>query len=222
MGRHHYSDRQGRGHGRRGRPGPVPTTMSKATTGTTAWAVHNLKSRQTDPETTGPAAVPESESQLGERFFERVRMFAWHRLRERSAAEDVAQETFIKAYRSIGGFRGDASLGTWLIAIARKTAAQWYRRRKVEHDPDQVKEPAVGNTDAALDHLEIRSAVAGLPEHYREVVVLRYTNQLDLNEISSVTGVSRSAVGVRLHRARQLLRDALGAARKQEVCRDEL
>lgn len=153
---------------------------------------------------------------------DQVFRFALYMLPSRQDAEDVAQETFIKAYRNIGGFRGDASLGTWLMAIARKTAASWYRGRKVEHDLDQVIEPAVGDTDTLLAHLEIRSAVAELPEHYREIVVLRYTNQLDLNEISALTGVSRNTVGVRLHRARQLLRDTLVATREQEVCRDEL
>jgi len=160
--------------------------------------------------------------ELIRKYQDQVFRFALYMLPSRQDAEDVAQDTFIRAYRSIGRFRGDASLGTWLIAIARKTAAQWYRRRKVERDIDHVKEPAIDDTDTVLAHLEIRSAVARLPELYREIVVLRYTNQLDLKEISAVIGVSVTAVGARLHRARQMLRDALGDTRRQEVCRDEL
>jgi RNA polymerase sigma-70 factor (ECF subfamily) len=156
------------------------------------------------------------------KYQDQVFRFVLHMLPSRQDAEDTAQETFIKAYRNIGKFRGDASLGTWLIAIARKTVAQWYRGRKAEHSLDQAEEPVGDDTDTLLAHLEIRSAVAKLPELYREVVVLRYANQLDLNEISAATGLSRNAVGVRLHRARQMLRDALGAARPQEVCPDEL
>ena len=68
----------------------------------------------------------------------------------------------------------------------------------------------------------MRSAVAKLPESYREIIILRYTNQLDLKEIGAVTGLSPNAVGARLHRARQALRDALGPTYRQEVCQDEL
>ena len=160
--------------------------------------------------------------QLVRAYQDDVFRFALCMLPSRQDAEDVAQDTFIRAYRSIGRFRGDASLKTWLIAIARKAAATWYRRHRGELDLDHAREPAADNTDALLDQIELRSAVANLPERYREVVVLRYTNQLDLNEISAVVGASRSAVGVRLHRARQMLREALGATRKREVCQDEL
>ena len=149
--------------------------------------------------------------ELIRKYQDQVFRFALYMLPLRQDAEDVTQETFIKAYRSIGRFRGSASLGTWLIAIARTTVAQWYRRRKLVQNLDEVKETAVaGDTDTFLAHLEVRSAVAKLPESYREIVVLRYTNQLDLNEISAVIGISRSAVGARLHRARRMLRDALG------------
>ena len=156
------------------------------------------------------------------KYQDQVFRFALYMLPSRQDAEDVAQETFLMAYRSIGRFRGSASLGTWLIAIARTTAAQWYRRRKLEQNLDEVREPAAGDTNTFLADLEVRSAVAKLPERYREIVVLRYTNQLDLNEISAVTGLSRNAVGARLHRARQVLRDVLGPMCRQEVCRDEL
>jgi RNA polymerase sigma-70 factor (ECF subfamily) len=160
--------------------------------------------------------------ELIRRHQDQIFRFALYMLPSRQDAEDVTQETFIAAYRSIGGFRGHASLGTWLAAIARRAAAQWYRRRKFERPLDEVQEPAEDDTDTLLAHLELRSAVAQLPEPYREIVILRYTNQFGLDEISAVTGLSRGAVATRLHRARRILRDALGPSRQQEVCHDEL
>ena len=148
--------------------------------------------------------------ELIRKYHDQVFRFALGMLPSHQDAEDVAQDTFIKAYRGIGMFRGSASLGTWLITIARTTVAQWYRRHKFEQNLDETAEMSAGDADTFLAHMEVRSAVAKLPESYREIIVLRYTNQLDLNEIALVVGISTNAVGARLHRARQMLRDALG------------
>lgn len=156
------------------------------------------------------------------KYQDQIFRYALHMLPSRQDAEDVAQETFIGAYRSLKGFRNESSFNTWLIAIARTRVAHWYRRRKIEYDLDETQEPATYDNDALLEHMEIRSAVAELPERYREMIVLRYENQLDLGEISAVTGLSRNVVGTSLHRARQMLRKILGNTNRQEVCRYEL
>lgn len=160
--------------------------------------------------------------ELIRRYQDQVFRFALHMLPSRQDAEDVAQETFIDAYRNIKKFRGEASFRTWLIAIARTMTARWYRRRRIECDLIGVPEPVACSNDVSLEHLEVRSAVAHLPERDRELIVLRYGNQLDLDEISAITGLSRGAVATRLHRARHTLRGALGDIFRQEVCRDEL
>jgi RNA polymerase sigma-70 factor, ECF subfamily len=160
--------------------------------------------------------------ELVRRYQNQVFRFALYALPSRQDAEDVAQETFIAAYRHIGRFRGDASLNTWLMSIARSKVAGWYRGRKVDVDISAISELADGDSETAVEHMEIRSAVAALPRPYREIVVLRYVNQFDVREIAAATGLSPTAAASRLHRARGMLRSALSDTRQQEVCRDEL
>lgn len=159
--------------------------------------------------------------QLIRKYQDQVFRFALYALPTRQDAEDVAQETFIAAFRYIGRFRGDASFLTWLMSIARKKAASLYRSRRATEVVELVEELSDGS-GIPLEHLEIRAAVSALPKPYRDLVVLRYVNQLDVKEIAAATGISTSAAASRLFDARRMLREALGNDPRQEVCRDEV
>lgn len=191
--------------------------MSKATTGTTAWAGHNLKSRQTDPETTGPALVPERESQLGERFFERVRMFAWHRLRERSAAEDVAQETLRRVIEALrGGHVADlGALSGFVFSVALNVCRQRHRSAGREakaldrmgagaprdEEPGGAEATPLDRLVTEERRLEVRKALESLDQEDRELLRQFFDEGLGAGEVAQRQGLTANAVRVRKHRA---------------------
>lgn len=140
-------------------------------------------------------------------------------LGDRDAALDAANAAFINAFRAIGSYDPSRPIRPWLLRIAVNDAITLGRRRTRERARSApveaaalVAEPALTPEGQALGREArdgIRTAVAQLPELYRVVVVLRYFNELSVEEVASVTGRSASTVGVQLLRARQLLRKAL-------------
>jgi RNA polymerase sigma-70 factor (ECF subfamily) len=131
-------------------------------------------------------------------------------------ARDVVQEAYLRAYRSIGKFRGDAQFSTWLYRITANCASTHLgRRRRHRHDeldeevdvPDTKPEhdPAIA-ADASLLRRQLEAAIAELPPRLRAVVVLRDIYDLNHAEIADELGISESAAKVRLHRARKRLR----------------
>ena len=146
-------------------------------------------------------------------------------VKNETAAEDVAQEAILRAYRKLAGFRGDAKFSTWLIAITLNEARTRLREEKRaaldsldSNDEDGTYTPAQ-LTDwrelpsEVLEREEIRlimqQAVAELPVSFREVVILRDMEELSVNETAEALGISISLVKVRLHRARLLLQKML-------------
>lgn len=131
-------------------------------------------------------------------------------------ARDVVQEAYLRAFRSIRRFRGDAQFSTWLYRITANCAStQLGKRRRHRHaeldedaavpdlhpDHDPV---AVADAAALRDRLEV--AIAELPPRLRAVVVLRDVYDLDHAEIAEELDISEPAAKVRLHRARRKLR----------------
>jgi RNA polymerase sigma-70 factor (ECF subfamily) len=131
-------------------------------------------------------------------------------------ARDVVQEAYLRAYRSIGRFRGDAQFTTWLYRITANCASTHLgRRRRHRHDeldeevdvPDTQPDhdPQVA-ADGTLLREQLEAAIADLPARLRAVVVLRDIYDLSHAEIAEQLGISESAAKVRLHRARRRLR----------------
>ena len=141
-----------------------------------------------------------------------VRKYAYAITRNREQAKDIAQEVFLKAYRSVGSFKGQSSLKTWLFAITRNLAINelksGYMRRIVLFG--WVK-PEQNERSAELDFLteqsvrEIKAIVMGLPNKLREVLVLTLEHELTMAEIAKLANVSEGTVKSRLHRARQIV-----------------
>ena len=139
---------------------------------------------------------------------------------DRDAALDVASSTFLKAYRAFDRYDQSRPLRHWLLRIATNEAISYVRKRGRELkrlvDVDQASTLADSATTpdtesvAREDRARIRAAVSRLPELYRVVIVLRYFNELSVEEIAQVTGRPASTVGVQLLRWRSLLRSALG------------
>jgi len=164
---------------------------------------------------------------LVERYFRRILAVATGMLRNREDAQDVAQETFVKAYRSLGSFKGNAAFYTWLYRIAVNVCIDFQRREgrsaptvdvsgttgsdanvpevsddRPESDPfERMKSGEIGTSvRAALDELT--------PEH-RAVILLREVEGLSYEEISHVMQCAKGTVMSRLHYARKRLQGRL-------------
>ena len=148
----------------------------------------------------------------------RVFGLALRMLGNRAEAEDIAQETFLRAHRAVGEFRGEARLGTWLYAIASRLClnrlASAPRRLERPDDAALLRLPASGaDAGAALERGELEAAlhhaIAALPEERRIVVVLRDLEGLAYEDIAEALGVELGTVRSRLHRARLELKAKL-------------
>ncbi len=142
-------------------------------------------------------------------------------------AEDAAQETAVKVYLNLHLFRGESQFRTWVLSIARNEGLGRLRklsnRREDSLDAETDEQsgdytPAILTSwreipDEALERKElgelIRAAIAGLPEIYRNVILLRDIEEMDVRETAGVLGISEGAVKVRLHRGRALLQRSL-------------
>ncbi len=150
---------------------------------------------------------------LVERYRAPVVRFAYRLTRDADEANDVAQETFFRAYRNLGSFEPDRSFARWLFAITRNASHDALRRtrRSVACGP---AEPAVelGPEELALrndDELRLRAALDALPERYRSVLELYYLKGLLYREISEALGIPLGTVKTYIRRAKRRLRDEL-------------
>lgn len=142
-------------------------------------------------------------------------------------AREVVQEAYLRAFRSIRRFRGDAQFTTWLYRITANCAATHLgRRRRTRHElldddaavPDghPDRDPALA-VDGSLLRARVESAIEDLPPRLRAVVVLRDLYDLNHAEIADELGISESAAKVRLHRARRRLRAQVFPPRVDDV-----
>jgi RNA polymerase sigma-70 factor (ECF subfamily) len=140
-------------------------------------------------------------------------------------AEDIVQETFVRAYRKLGTFRGDAPLRTWLVSILLNEARSQLRRRRPMVQPEQIDSSApdpywasrvgAGSGDPmslaarAEIHRLLDDAIGQLPGPYRAVYLLRELDECSVEETAARLAIKPQTVKTRLHRARRLLRQSL-------------
>jgi RNA polymerase sigma-70 factor, ECF subfamily len=137
-------------------------------------------------------------------------------VRDAALAEDVTQDTLIKAWQALPTFRGDSSMKSWVLRIAHNTAISTLRRRRdVLKDPVELPERSTHDTvedrvqgRAALRDFE--AALDSLDELSRSIVVMREIEHLSYDEIAEALGVGLPTVKTRLLRARRSLANALG------------
>ena len=136
-------------------------------------------------------------------------------------AEDVTQEIFLSVARSIHGFRSRSTLSTWMNSIVGRRVADYYRRaaRQVPQVPlaDDCDVPAEGNLGSVEDELVVKQVLYSLPEHQREVILLRLVEELSLKEVASQLGIKVGAAKVRFYRAIAACRQLLAEAGSQDV-----
>lgn len=154
-----------------------------------------------------------------QRLYRAVRSY----LQEQAEVEDAMQETWLKAYAKLEGFKGEAAFSTWLVRIGINEALQLLRRSRlvrVHADPEvraeqlcQVADTVQPDPERSIireeERRELEQAVNGLPEHYRAVYLLREVKARSVAEVACSLGLSEVNVKVRLHRAKCMLMDAM-------------
>lgn len=126
--------------------------------------------------------------------------------------EDVTQEIFIAALKSIPSFRGDSKFGTWLRTLTNHKVAEFYRKRNRKQEPplaslSDASVTTTGNTSMAMEErIFFHRALQNLPENYREVILLRFAEDMQFNEIAEFTNQNLEA-------AKSLFRRAIAALR---------
>lgn len=146
----------------------------------------------------------------------RVYALARRMLGNHEDAADVQQETFVQAWRSLQRFRGDAQFSTWLHRIAVNMCLSRKRRRDVmvehgfvEEQAGQSDESPVACMQLAETAAQLRKVLAGMPAHYRALVVLRVIEGRDYGEIARVLGCSVESARRRACSARNMLRERM-------------
>ena len=164
-------------------------------------------------------------SEIVELYKDKVFHICFRILGNRHEAEDIAQEAFIRAYINIESFNQTRKFSTWLYRIATNLCIDRIRKKK----PDYYLDAEVSGTDGLtmysqiaadvalpeeeLEKLELRDIVQQeilkLPQKYRTVIVLKYIEELSLNEISEALDLPLGTVKTRMHRGREALRKQL-------------
>lgn len=149
---------------------------------------------------------------LYEQTGERVFRLLLRMTRSQDVAEDLAQETYLKAFAAVATFDGRATVATWLYRIAVNEALQWLRRKKpVALDPDAAasRPDPRNNGHEVATRMDVDSAMAALDPMDRAVLLLRCQEGLDYRAIAEVTQIAMGTVASRLNRARERLRALL-------------
>jgi RNA polymerase sigma-70 factor, ECF subfamily len=146
----------------------------------------------------------------------------------REDAEEIAQDIFVKAYRSLADFRGDAKFSTWLYTIVTTSCITFLRKKRLETrslDDEKVFEQADNqNSGFSANQIEQKSKVTMINEAIKllspddaKIITLFYKGEQSLEEIGLIIGAEPNTVKVKLHRARQRLREKMEKYFKHEL-----
>jgi RNA polymerase sigma-70 factor (ECF subfamily) len=151
---------------------------------------------------------PRAVEQLVDSYGDRLVRSAFLLCGNETEAQDMVQETFLEAIRSVQRFQGRSSIHTWLHAILLNVARHHQRKQKrMVYDNDLVAgeisspEPSLSSMDARTAASALQGALGRLSEAHREVIVLRYYEDMKIHEIAGCLGISKGTVKSRLHYA---------------------
>lgn len=159
--------------------------------------------------------------ELVRRYQRPIAAYVYRMVGDYDAALDLTQEVFIKVYGSLSRYRAEFKFSTWIYKIAHNAAIDYLRRGATRETAMSSDDERSGNAIATLRLTpeqesernercsEIETVVQMLPAAYRELIVLRHSNDLSYEEISEVTGLPLGTVKNRLFRARATMRDLL-------------
>jgi RNA polymerase sigma factor (sigma-70 family) len=163
-------------------------------------------------------------SYIVEQYQDIVFSIALKVLKNREDAEEMAQESFIKAYKSLHTFKGNAKFSTWLYRITYNNCISEVRKRKIHFTSTDDIEIKDETTEINLDGIPeenraqaIKKAVKKLPEEEYTLILLYYFEEQSIEEISKITKLSESNTKVKLYRARKKLYTILSEMMKDEL-----
>lgn len=163
-------------------------------------------------------------SHLVDKYQDIVFSIALKVLKNREEAEEMAQETFIKVYRSIGSFQGKAKFSTWLYRITYNTCITHTRKKKISTTQidnlpvsDEQDEGSFGDFPEESRSRYLEMAMQKLPEEDYALVLLYYYEDQSIEDIREATGLSESNVKIKLFRARKKLYEWMNEFMKNEI-----
>lgn len=156
----------------------------------------------------------ESFDQVYEEYFEQVYRYILSISQNQNLAEEITQETFYKALRSLDNFRGESSLKSWLCAIAKNIWLSGQRKKKVEpiEEVDSIADTSIGPEESIMlqdQSMHIHRLLHEIDEPYREVFTLRTLGQLSFGDIGDIFGKSANWACVVYHRARAKIKEKM-------------
>jgi len=172
---------------------------------------------------------PEAIQEIFNLYFDRLYSFVYHEVgRDHSITQDIVQDTFLSAIKSARNFKGKSHIYTWLVSIAHHKIADHYRKLKREknfhsqsqeddNDENAFMDKGVSADqylESAEERLAIEQALDRLPFDYRQVLLLKYVEDMPVSEICQITHRSPKSIEGLLSRARKALRDLLRESRK--------
>jgi RNA polymerase sigma factor (sigma-70 family) len=164
-------------------------------------------------------------AEIVDRFHGQIFNFIFRMVKNRAEAEDLTQETFIKAFNALSSFNSDYAFSTWLYKIAVNNSIDHFRKKRLKtcsldtpikaKDGDLLREfpdtnhgPESGLL-AKEKRLQIQQAIDSLPEKYRKAILLRHTQDKSYEEIAEELNIPLGTVKVRIFRAREMLKKQL-------------
>jgi len=161
---------------------------------------------------------PEAMNELVDRYSEPLFAFLVRMVDNRSVAEDLFQDTWVRVIRGVHNFRGEARFSTWLFQIGLnlcRNHLRWNKRRSfisIDEQAELAQDPDV-DADEIIRAQQVRKLIASLPPKLREVILLHYYHDFSQKKIAEITGLAQGTVKSRLHRATLILRDKLEVRR---------
>ena len=151
-------------------------------------------------------------------YSDRILHLTYTYVKNKSTAEDLTQEIFMKCYERFHQFNGQSSLKTWVYRVAsnhcKDYLRSWHYRKVTLNEkllayiPSKAKQVEEQIVDMSEEDTLVK-AIMGLPTKYREAIFLFYYEELSITEISNVTGVNRNTMKTRLQRARELVKEQM-------------
>lgn len=165
------------------------------------------------------AGDAEQYSVLVDRYKDMAYNIAYRMLGDADIAKDMAQESFIAAYNALGDFKFNSRFSSWLYRIVVNKCRDHFKASKETVPVDEICDYIAGQDPTPEQAAACRQAgdvvqqaLNGLPRDYREVIILKHIEGLDYQEIADALGVSISALKVRAHRGREMLKKLLEGA----------
>jgi len=168
--------------------------------------LHDMSSEELARQARGGCRA--SFAELVHRYAPRLQMFLCRKGRDRHDAEDLVQDTFIKAYQNLGRYDDARRFSTWLFTIAARLAISHQRRRRTSHDTVRLRTQPCGSDEMAEKQEErqgLWALAAELPGRQSQALWLKYGEDMSVKEIARTMGKSQVCVKVLLYRARVAL-----------------